>query len=136
MERVICNEEAARVLRVVRDEVLTDELHWTQGSYARDVEGKICPTITEEAVMFCLIGACARAGFLLQQRHPGGEYVPIGPATSCLEHNVAEFTRGDKHSVIGFNDGEQTKFQDVRGLLDFVLGDTDGRKTESSEAGT
>lgn len=129
--RIVCDYPALTVIRAVRDQVLVDESRWTKGQFAQDVDGESISSTANGAVKFCLLGACRRAAVLTK----GGYAASIG-AEECLGGNVPRFT-GQYITVVSFNDNIDTTFQDIKNFLNFVLGEeTDGGKTESSEAST
>lgn len=50
-------QDEARLLLIEARKILDSEDHWTQGAYARTVDGSMCMTYERKAVAFCSDGA-------------------------------------------------------------------------------
>ena len=139
-QRVVCDPDALETLRVVRDEVLVDDSHWTKNVFARDENGKSVPDFdwqpSKDAVSFCLLGACKRAAYLRTKRKEGmsspAGYAESWRAEDCLRKNLPR----DRKSIPDFNDDPNVDFREVRAFLDFVIGDVSGGTTEAPKEST
>jgi hypothetical protein len=88
-------------------DLLSDKSKWTQGSYARDAEGRACDVDSPCADKFCLTGAAVR--------------VYDGPAVWGALRAIARAIPLDYHGgmeIEHWNDRQDRTFYDVRQVLE------------------
>lgn len=90
----------SQLLREARD-LIADRLHWTRGTYARNIDGKPVNAHDPEACRFCAVGAVQRV-FALRELSiydtDGGS--PYALACGAL----AEAVLGGGGSITAYND--------------------------------
>lgn len=88
-------------------EILTDESKWTKDQLAKDVHGKAVIWASEDAVCFCLTGACLRS-----DTRPFQALIPI--IRELYPERV-----GDHHAycIAHFNDHPDTDWEDIKRVL-------------------
>jgi len=101
---------AVEILTNARQSI-SDEKNWTQGVYARDIDGYSVVEMEPTAVCFCSLGAIRKA-------IPGDDYKGYNNARDSLYETL----RGRPHlNVHGFNDHPNTKHSDVLALFDDTI---------------
>jgi hypothetical protein len=87
-------------------ELLNDATKWTQGAFARNVEGKLCNPEDAAATCFCIAGAVRRCY---------QDWVEYSIKQERIHDAVEKISGG--LSPMGWNDYNGTTFEDVRNLL-------------------
>lgn len=90
--------------------LLTPKGAWGQGQAAKDEDGLSVPSISENAVCFCLYGALSRVS------HNGGERV-----YGAIPTVQKELLRQGFNSFSQFNDRPGLSQRDVLGFLDGLI---------------
>ena len=85
-------------------ELLANERHWTQGTFARDAKGQEIGALFPEAACWCLRGALMRC------------YGEVGPAHWQAENRIKEVL--GNNGIVRFNDDESTTHADVLRVLE------------------
>ena len=98
----------AEALAAVRDEVLIDEDHWTQGHYAVDEHGFDTDPNDDQACAFCLHGAMLRV--IADHEFDDAYY---GRMVTELEVALDHQFGSHGTLIVDFNDDSDTTFDDV-----------------------
>ncbi len=94
------------VLRAARALIAEPE-RWTQGEYAVDAEGRRVPALAPEALRFCAVGACERAGCK-----------PLAGA-GVIHALVTALPAGQRSRITDFNDAHE--HSEVLALFDRAI---------------
>ncbi len=87
-------------------ELLADERRWVKGAYAVNQNGHPCDTRNDEAVRWCLLGACSRI------------YRDFRTSLECvaLHQDIVEMS-GEIVTIFDYNDAESRTHAEVLELV-------------------
>jgi len=92
--------------------ILTDESKWTKGAFARNQNGVVCDLYGADACKYCLTGfVCLVSQHDIKLRRK---------IYSKLDDAIVKYTKETNTSIMLFNDGMGTTFEDVKKVLEIA----------------
>lgn len=91
-----------------RAKILLTEKGWIQGCYARDINGNVVDTYSENATQFCLMGAIYAAGLFYTK-------------TQGVVFRVTKYIPKQYSNLVEFNDASNRTKEEVIQLLDCAI---------------
>ena len=85
--------------KLLPSELLADPKHWTKDAIAKDQNGNRVSSLSNDAVSFCLLGACFRC--------------------NCeIEYLISIIRARGFSSLAAFNDDSRTTYEDILSVLE------------------
>jgi hypothetical protein len=99
-------------------ELLSDESKWTRYTLSRDAAGTTVDPLDDDAVSFCVMGACCRVYFF--KGKDAAQSKLDEAANKLFPERLAERSRGGPvlRNASFINDHPATTFEDIRKLLE------------------